>query len=57
MKDMFWCCDVSLAIFCCDKTNLMLQNPIKTCFVTNFLMIERLLKMKPIVEQTSTLDG
>jgi hypothetical protein len=52
MRDTFWCCDVSLAIFYCDKTNLMFQNPIKTCFVTNFLMIEWLLKMKPIVEQT-----
>jgi hypothetical protein len=30
----------------------ILQNLTKTCFATNCLIIERLLKMKPIVEQT-----
>jgi hypothetical protein len=30
----------------------MLLNPIETWFETNFLMIERLFKLKPAIEQT-----
>jgi hypothetical protein len=40
------------AIFCCCETNLMLQNPTNTQFATNFLMIEWLLKLRFVVEQT-----
>jgi hypothetical protein len=39
-------------IFCCCETNLMLQNPTNTQFATNLLMIEWLLKLSLVVEQT-----
>jgi hypothetical protein len=41
---------VWLIIFCRYETNLMLLNPTKTCFATNFLMGERLFKLKPTIE-------
>jgi hypothetical protein len=41
-----------LAIFHHYETNLMLLNPTKTQFTTNFLMVERLFKFRPIIEQT-----
>jgi hypothetical protein len=40
-----------LATFCCYETNLML-NPIETWCATNFLMVERLFKLRPTIEQT-----
>ncbi len=40
-----------LVIFCHYKTNLMLLNPTKTWFATNFLMVERLFKVKLTIEQ------
>jgi hypothetical protein len=43
---------VPLAIFCCYETNLMLLNPIQTWFAINFLMVERLFKLKPPISQT-----
>jgi hypothetical protein len=43
---------VPLIIFHHNETNLMLLNPLETCFATKFLMGERLFKLKPIVEQT-----
>jgi hypothetical protein len=43
-----------LAIFCCYETNLMLLNPIETWFATNFLMVERLFKLRLAIEQTIT---
>jgi hypothetical protein len=42
---------VPLAIFCHYKTNLMLLNPTDTWFATNFLMVERLFKLKHAIEQ------
>jgi hypothetical protein len=43
---------VPLAIFHHYETNLMLLNPTETQFVTNFLMVERLFKLKLAIEQT-----
>ncbi len=43
---------VPLIIFCCYETNLMLLNPTKTRFVTNFLMVEKLFKLTLAIEQT-----
>jgi len=43
-----------LLIFHCYETNLMLLNPIETQFATNFLMVERLFKLRPTIEQTTT---
>jgi hypothetical protein len=40
-----------LTIFYCYETNLMLLNPTKTHFSTNFLMVERLFKLRPVIEQ------
>jgi hypothetical protein len=40
-----------LAIFHHYETNLMLLNPIETQFATNFLMVERLFKLRPTIEQ------
>jgi hypothetical protein len=40
-----------LAIFCCYETNIMLLNPIETHFSTNFLMVERLFKLRLVIEQ------
>ncbi len=37
--------------FCHYETNLMLLNPTKTQFSTNFLMVERLFKLKLTIEQ------
>jgi hypothetical protein len=47
-----WQHHAPLAIFRHYKINLMPQNPIETWFATNFLMIEWLLKMRSIVQQT-----
>jgi hypothetical protein len=41
-----------LAIFHQYETNLMLLNPTRTCFATNFLMVETLFKLKLAIEQT-----
>jgi hypothetical protein len=41
-----------LAIFRYYETNLMLLNPIETWFATNFVMVERLFKLKLAIEQT-----
>jgi hypothetical protein len=47
-----------LAIFHHYETNLMLLNPTKTRFATNFLMVERLFKLKLAIEQiVANLDG
>jgi hypothetical protein len=35
----------------CYETNIMLLNPTKTRFATNFLMVERLFKFKLVIEQ------
>ncbi len=43
---------VPFTIFCHYKTNLMFQNLIKMWFVTSFLMIAQLLKVKSAIEQT-----
>ncbi len=40
-----------LAIFRHYETNLMLLNPIKTQFATNFLMVGKLFKLRPVIEQ------
>jgi hypothetical protein len=42
---------VLVIIFHHYETNLMLINPIETCFVTNFLMVEKLFKLKLAIEQ------
>jgi hypothetical protein len=42
---------VPLAIFRHYETNPMLLNPTKTRFSTIFLMVERLFKLRPIIEQ------
>jgi len=34
------------------ETNLMLLNSTKTWFATSFLMVERLFRLKPTIEQT-----
>ncbi len=47
-----WQHHAPLAIFYHYETNLVPQNPIETQFATNFLMIEWLLKVRPIVQQT-----
>jgi hypothetical protein len=49
-----WQHHVPLLIFCHYETNLMLLNPTETWFVTNFLMVERLFKFKPTIEQIVT---
>jgi hypothetical protein len=41
-----------LTIFCHYETNLMLLKPIEMQFVTKFLMVERLFKLKLAIEQT-----
>jgi hypothetical protein len=41
-----------LAIFHHYKTNLMLLNPTKARFATNFLIVERLFKLRLAIEQT-----
>ncbi len=40
-----------LAIFCHYETNLTLLKPIVTWFATNFLMVEKLFKLRPTIEQ------
>jgi hypothetical protein len=40
-----------LVIFCCYETNLMLLNPTKMWFTTNFLMVEKLFKLRLAIEQ------
>ncbi len=49
-----WQHHAPLAIFCCYETNLMLLHPTKTRFATHFLMVERLFKFKPAIEQIIT---
>ncbi len=53
---IFHCLDLQLetplVIFCCYETNLMLLNPTKIRFTTNFLMVERLFKLRLAIEQT-----
>jgi hypothetical protein len=53
---IFQCLDLQLetplVIFCCYETNLMLLNPTKIRFTTNFLMVERLFKLRLAIEQT-----
>jgi hypothetical protein len=46
-----WQHHVPLTIFRCYETNLMLFNSIETRFATNFLMVERLFKLRPTIEQ------
>jgi hypothetical protein len=43
---------VPLIIFRHYENNLMLLKPIETPFATNFLMVERLLKLRLAIEQT-----
>jgi hypothetical protein len=49
-----WQHPAPLAIFHRYETNLMLLDPTKTQFTTNFLMVERLFKFKFAIEQIIT---